>query len=524
MAETADDTFDATVAEFHHRGLADPDRKYLVWVDAEVICGQSEMWSDDRPDGLNLSNGQPSVPGTVSRIDRQCWGLGEQGRSIEAHELMHALGGVQASSPNGTAGGHCHDDADRMCYPDGTALVTEPVCPIGEESLFDCGNDDYFNTRPAPGSYLDRHWNVADSSFLTEAHPAVFITDAVATETPGGTEVTFTVTTPTPPPEPVQITVGVRDGTATSERDFIVPDPIVRMAADQPNAPIRVTIPDDAIREDTETFVLTLSQPVNATLSRREAVGSIVDDDPVDHGYTLIGADAGAFAFGEAPFLGSPLLVGQGVPVVGAAPAPSGGGYWLARRDGLVVPLGEAPDLGSNPRPRPAQVVGIAATPSGGGYWLAWNDGVIQAFGDAPDLGQPPAGGVPVAGIAATRSGVGYWVARRDGVVLPFGDAQDGGPARAPTAHPVVAIAAAHSGYWLATQDGSVLPFGGAEAVGPPAPIRGAAVALASTPSGSGCWLVAKDGGVFSLGDARFFGSTGELKLNEPIAGIVPLA
>ncbi len=35
-----------------------------------------------------------------------------------------------------------------------------------------------------------------------------------------------------------------------------------------------------------------------------------------------------------------------------------------------------------------------------------------------------------------------------------------------------------------------------------------------------GYWLVASDGGVFSFGDARFFGSTGAIRLNQPIVGM----
>jgi hypothetical protein len=45
---------------------------------------------------------------------------------------------------------------------------------------------------------------------------------------------------------------------------------------------------------------------------------------------------------------------------------------------------------------------------------------------------------------------------------------------------------------------------------------------MAPTPSGNGYWLVASDGGVFSFGDATFFGSTGALRLNQPIVGVAP--
>src|SRR5207244_2371739 len=43
----------------------------------------------------------------------------------------------------------------------------------------------------------------------------------------------------------------------------------------------------------------------------------------------------------------------------------------------------------------------------------------------------------------------------------------------------------------------------------------------AGAPDGSGYWMVAADGGVFSFG-TPFWGSTGNLKLNKPVEGIVP--
>jgi hypothetical protein len=43
---------------------------------------------------------------------------------------------------------------------------------------------------------------------------------------------------------------------------------------------------------------------------------------------------------------------------------------------------------------------------------------------------------------------------------------------------------------------------------------------MAPVPDGKGYWLTATDGGIFNYGDAGFFGSTGSIKLNQPIVGI----
>jgi hypothetical protein len=43
---------------------------------------------------------------------------------------------------------------------------------------------------------------------------------------------------------------------------------------------------------------------------------------------------------------------------------------------------------------------------------------------------------------------------------------------------------------------------------------------MAGAPAG-GYWLVASDGGIFSFGGARFFGSTGDRRLNQPVVGMV---
>jgi hypothetical protein len=182
------------VSELRAAGYTRTDRKYVVWADANVYCGIGQVYYDDSASptpGVNASNGHPQVPGEVARIDNGCWGFSD---SVEAHELMHTLGGVQQSAPHATPANHCTDDADRMCYADGSVPATamQQVCAASHEALFDCNHDDYYSTSPAAGSYLATHWNSASSAFLTAAAPTGTTTTT--------TTVAPTTTTTTRPP------------------------------------------------------------------------------------------------------------------------------------------------------------------------------------------------------------------------------------------------------------------------------------------------------------------------------------
>lgn len=170
LSATGDDTIQRTAAELDALGLNRSDRKYLVWTDSTVMCGTAGYYVDDRAGAHNANNG--TAPGQLARVDSGCWGLGGPGRSVEAHELMHTLGGVQPSAPHATPAGHCSDGADQMCYADGTPGQTMlSVCPTEPAMLFDCGEDDYFSLAPKAASYLATHWNTADSSFLATEPP-----------------------------------------------------------------------------------------------------------------------------------------------------------------------------------------------------------------------------------------------------------------------------------------------------------------------------------------------------------------
>jgi subtilisin-like proprotein convertase family protein len=176
-----DDSFGNTIAALQKLNYNRTDRKYVVFMETNKICGVGDILADDRIGQENQNNIGPSY----ARIDAGCWG----GR-IVAHELMHTLGGLQLTAPNTTGGYHCTDEYDILCYSDPPNYPSmRIVCPdTMSDSLFDCNNDDYYHTNPPAGSYLSTHWNTANSQFLIGANPP--------TPTP-----TFTPTaTPTPLP------------------------------------------------------------------------------------------------------------------------------------------------------------------------------------------------------------------------------------------------------------------------------------------------------------------------------------
>ena len=80
------------------------------------------------------------------------------------------------------------------------------------------------------------------------------------------------------------------------------------------------------------------------------------------------------------------------------------------------------------------------------------------------------------------------------------------------------------AGYRLVARDGGIFAFGGAGFFGSTGAIRLAQpmVGMANTATNRGYWTVAADGGVFAFGDAKFRGSTGALRLAQPMVGMAP--
>jgi Glycosyl hydrolases family 43 len=209
-------------------------------------------------------------------------------------------------------------------------------------------------------------------------------------------------------------------------------------------------------------------------------------------------------------------------PVV---PDANSSSYWTFAANGSVDTF-KSLYHGSHPAVALAPIVGAAAAPDGEGYWIVTSDGAVYAFGDARNFGGMSGRTLaqPIVGMAVTPDGAGYWLVAADGGVFSFGDAQfEGSMGGKPLNRPIVGIASdpATGGYWLTASDGGVFSFN-AQFSGSTGNIRlnKPVVGIAATPDGGGYWLVAADGGVFSFGDAAFHGSTGAIRLNRPVVGM----
>jgi hypothetical protein len=256
---------------------------------------------------------------------------------------------------------------------------------------------------------------------------------------------------------------------------------------------------------------------------------NIMPTDPAN-GYYLFGQLGEITGFGNDNFLAylnGAQYYNLNSPIVGMAPTPDGGGYWMVGQDGGVFSSGDAPFYGSTGNLHLNKpVVGMAATPDGKGYWFVASDGGIFAYGDAQFYGSR--GGQPlnkpIVGMAATPDGRGYWLVASDGGIFSYGDAGFFGSTGAIHLNqPVVGMTPTPSGhgYWFVASDGGIFAYGDAQFYGSTGNIHlnKPIVGMVATPSGNGYWFVASDGGVFTYGSAGFAGSLGGSGVDD-VAGL----
>ena len=82
-----------------------------------------------------------------------------------------------------------------------------------------------------------------------------------------------------PVPQTVTVSYAAANGSALAGADYVATNGAVQFSPGQTNKSLQVGVLGDLLFEGIETFSVTLTAPVNATLSRATATGTILDDD-----------------------------------------------------------------------------------------------------------------------------------------------------------------------------------------------------------------------------------------------------
>ncbi|MFL5679673.1 MAG: beta strand repeat-containing protein [Chloroflexota bacterium] len=112
-----------------------------------------------------------------------------------------------------------------------------------------------------------------------DPQPSVSIADSSVDEGDSGTtDATLTVSLSAPSGRPITVAFAATDGTATAA-DYTATHGILSFAPGVTTQTITIAVTGDVLDEFNETFLVTLSDPTNATLGDGVATGTITDDD-----------------------------------------------------------------------------------------------------------------------------------------------------------------------------------------------------------------------------------------------------
>jgi hypothetical protein len=196
--------------------------------------------------------------------------------------------------------------------------------------------------------------------------PSVSIGDVGRSEGSTGTAgMGFVVTLSQASTSPVSVGYTTSNGTAVAGADYVGGSGTVTFAAGQTSQTVNVGVVGDTAVESDETFTVTLSNPVGATLSRAVATGTILNDDlpspPVD-GSRLFTGDYSSGDFSQWPTVQTRSYNGRGttyVPTYSASLITDAARGAVAR---FEVRSGDVPEFGGGER---AEVQSSAAQTGG---------------------------------------------------------------------------------------------------------------------------------------------------------------
>ena len=122
---------------------------------------------------------------------------------------------------------------------------------------------------------------LATVTILDDDKPQVSVSSVSVTEGNVAKNVVVTATLSAASTQQITVSYATADGTALAGSDYVAQSGLLTFAPGTTSRTITISVLGDLINEPTETFLVNLSSPVNATIGTGQAIVTIVDNDPV---------------------------------------------------------------------------------------------------------------------------------------------------------------------------------------------------------------------------------------------------
>jgi hypothetical protein len=196
-------------------------------------------------------------------------------------------------------------------------------------------------------------FDVSNANFtINPSAPALSIDDVIVAEGNFGTATAiFTVSLSPPSASTVTVVYATANGTATAPSDYASTSGTLTFAPGSSSATIAVSVKGDVTNEASETLLVNLSSPVNATMTDGQGIGTITNDEA---SIAPTGIVDGTFEAGypwpawtqqsSNPYVGPLCDAYYGTCVIGDGIEPYSGGRW-ARFGGAVQTMSLGQEL-----------------------------------------------------------------------------------------------------------------------------------------------------------------------------------
>ncbi len=194
-----------------------------------------------------------------------------------------------------TAGQDYTAQSGTLVFNNGDVVKSFDI-PILDDLLDE--NDETINLNlsfPTNGSILVSPSSAVLTILDNDPAPTVSIDDISSPEgNQGTTQPSFRVQLSAPSGLPVTVDYATANGTATASSDYLAATGQITFQPGETIKTLPITVLGDLVPELDETFFVNLTNPVNASITKAQGVGTILDDD-----------NQGKFAFAFAPYSGT---------------------------------------------------------------------------------------------------------------------------------------------------------------------------------------------------------------------------